>query len=183
MNAVLVQALGPTARATSWRPAAAAAGVLVLTALLTGWSDRPGDTVLALAAAGLAAVVVSGLHDPAAALLAPVPVSPMQRRLLRLGLLGVPALLVWWLLTALTTTVGSSGPAPLVALTACGVAVTVWAPPKRAVLVGASTPVVLFALQALPTSGLVSDALAWWRTDPWWVLCAAVVACVAGRQR
>lgn len=183
MNAVLAQALAPTARATSWRPAAATAGVLVLVALLSRSSDRPADTVLAMAAAGLAATVVSGLQDPAATLLEPLPVSPMQRRLLRLGLLGGPALLVWWLITALTSSVGSSGPGPLLALTGCGVAVAVWASPKRAVLLGASTPVVLLAVQAVPTSGLVFDALGWWRTDPWWVLCAAVLACVAGRRR
>lgn len=182
MNAALAQAALPTARAIRWAPAAGLAGVLVATVLLARSSGRPADVVLAIAAAGLAATVVSGLHDPAATLLAAVPVSAMQRRLLRLALLGAPALVVWLLLDALTPA-QASGPGPLLAATACGVAVALWAPQRRAVVLGASTPVVLFALHQLLPAGAVSDATGWWLTDPWWVLATASVVCVAGRRR
>lgn len=183
MTTVLAQAVVPTARTVRWRPAAAVAGVLVLVAVLTSYDGRPADTVMALAATGLAAIVVAGLQDPAADLLAPLPVSTMRRRVLRLALVGGPAVGVWWLLTALTTTAGSSGPGPMLALAGCGVAVAVWAPPGRAVLIGACTPVALFTLQLAPTVGAVSEVLGWWRTDPWWVLCVALAVCVAGRRR
>ena len=182
MSSVLVQAALPTARAIRWAPAASLAAVLVTAGVLARSADRPADTVLAIAAAGLAATVVAGLHDPAAALLSAVPVPVMQRRALRLVLLGLPALAVWWLLDVLTTT-GVSGPGPLLALTACGVAVAVWTPPRRAVLLGASTPVVLFALHQVGLPGRVSDVVAWWLTDPWSVLAGAALLCVAGRRR
>ena len=81
------------------------------------------------------------------------------------------------------TTATLSGPGPLLALTACGVAVALWAPPRRAVLLGASTPVALFvAHQAVP-AGTVSDVVARWQSDPWWVLAGAILVCVAGRHR
>ena len=181
MSSVLVQAALPTARAIRWAPSASLAAVLVAAGVLARSADRPADTVLVIAAAGLAATVVAGLHDPAAALLSAVPVPLMQRRALRLVLLGLPALAVWWLLDTLTT--AGSGPGPLVALTACGVAVAVWAPPRRAVLLGASTPVALFALHQVGLPGRASDVVAWWLTDPWWVLVGAVLLCVAGRRR
>ena len=182
MNPALVQAALPTARAISWAPAAALAALLLAATALARSADRPADLVLAIAAAGLAATVVSGLHDPAAATLAAVPVSAMQRRLLRLTLLGVPALTVWWLLDRLAAG-GLSGPGPLLALTACGVAVALWAPPRRAVLLGASTPVALFALHQVVPPGTLADVLAGWLTDPWWVLAGATLVCVAGRRR
>ena len=182
MSSVLVQAALPTARAIRWAPAASLAGVLVAAAVLTRSADRPADIVLAIAAAGLAATVVAGLHDPAAALLSAVPVSAMQRRALRLVLLGLPALAVWWLLDSLTAT-QVSGPGPLLALTACGVAVALWAPPERAVMLGASTPVALFALHQVVPPGAAADVVSWWLTDPWWVLAGATLLGVAGRRR
>ncbi len=179
---VLARAAVPTARAVRWAPGASLAILLLAVAALSRSTQRPADIVLAIAAASLAAAVVSGLHDPAAALLSAVPVSAMQRRMLRLALLGVPALTVWWLVEALTTAT-LSGPGPLLALTACGVAVALWAPPRRAVLLGASTPVALFvAHQAVP-AGTVSDVVARWQSDPWWVLAGAILVCVAGRHR
>ena len=182
MSAVLVQAAVPTARAIRWVPAGALAGLLVVAAALARSAERPADVVLAIAAAALAATVVAGLHDPAADLLAAVPVSGMQRRVLRVALVGVPALAVWWVLDSLTTA-RVSGPGPLLALTACGVAVAVWAPSRRAVLLGASAPVVLFVLHQATPPGTVSDVLAWWLTHPWWVLAAATLLCVMGRRR
>jgi hypothetical protein len=182
MNAALAQAALPTARAIRWAPAAGLAGVLVAAALLARSSGRPADVVLAIAAAGLAATVVSGLHDPAGAMLAAVPVSAMQRRLVRLALVGAPALAVWLLLHLLAPA-QSSGTGPLLAVTACGVAVALWTPPQRAVLLGASTPVALFALHQLLPAGAVSDVAGWWLTEPWWVLAAATLVCMAGRRR
>lgn len=182
MNVVLVQAAVPTVRAVRWTPGAALAGLLVASAVLARYPERPADVVQAISAAGLAATVVAGLQDPAAALLEAVPVSAMRRRVLRLAVVGVPALAVWWLLDTLSTA-RLSGPGPLLALTAAGVVVAVWAPPRRAVLLGASTPVALFTLQQVLPSGTPSDVVAWWLTDPWWVLAAATALCLAGRRR
>lgn len=182
MSGVAVQAALPTARAVRWTPGAALAGLLVAATALTGYADRPADLVLAIAAAGLAATVVAGLQDPAAALLEALPVSAMRRRVLRLAVVGAPALAVWWMVDSLSTA-RLSGPGPLLALTATGVAVAVWAPPRRAVLLGASTPVALFTLHQVVPSGTTSDVIAWWLTDPWWVLAAATALCIAGRRR
>jgi hypothetical protein len=182
MNSAIAHAALPTARAIRWAPGACLAAVLVAATLLARSSGRPADVVLAIAAAGLAATVVSGLHDPAAAMLSAVPVSVMQRRVLRLGLLGLPALVVWFLLDSLTTA-RLSGPGPLLAVTACGVAVALWAPQRRAVVLGASTPVALFALHQFLPTGAASDVVGWWLTEPWWVLAGATLLCVAGRRR
>ena len=182
MNTALAHAALPTARAMRWAPAVLLAAVLVAATLLARSAGRPADVVLAIAAAGLAATVVSGLHDPAAGMLSAVPVSVMQRRVLRLALLGLPALAVWFLLDSLTTA-RLSGPGPLLAAAACGVAVALWAPQRRAVLLGASTPVALFALHQFLPDGTVSDVVGWWLTEPWWVLAAATLLCVAGRRR
>ena len=184
MTAAMAQAVVPTARALRWAPPAGVAGLLLLVVGLAGSTGRPADTVLAIAAAGLAATVVGGLHDPAAALLAPVPVSAMRRRVLRLGLIGVPALVLWWALVSLAPTTAHAGPGPLLALAACGVAVAVWAPGRVAVLLGAATPVAVLAVDRVaPAGSTVAEVLGWWLTDPWWVLGAATLVCVAGRRR
>lgn len=182
MSTVLAQAAVPTARAIRWGPAAGLAALLVAAAALARSADRPADMVLAIAAAGLAGSVVSSLHDPAAALLSAVPVSVMRRRVLRLGLVGLPALAVWALVDWLTTA-EPSGPGPLLALSACGVAVALWTPQRRAVLLGSSTPAVLFALHQVAPAGTLADAIAWWWTDPWWVLVGATLLCIAGHRR
>ena len=182
MNAAIAQAALPTARAIRWAPAAALSGVLLAAAVLARSADGPANMLVATAAAGLAATVVSGLHDPAAALLAAVPVSVMQRRLLRLTLLGVPAIVVWSVFDRLTVA-QVSGPGPLLALTACGVAVALWGPRRNAVLLGACTPVALCVLPRAVPSAAFSDVVAWWLTDPWWVLLGATLVCIAGRRR
>ena len=182
MNVALAQAALPIARAIRWAPAAALSGVLFAAAVLARATDGPANMLVATAAAGLAATVVSGLHDPAESLLAAVPVSLMQRRVLRLTLVGLPALAVWSVFDRVTVA-QVSGPGPLLALAACGVAVAVWGPRRNAVLLGASTPVVLCVLPRAVPSGTFSEVIAWWLTDPWWVLLGATLACVAGRQR
>jgi hypothetical protein len=63
------------------------------------------------------------------------------------------------------------------------VAVALWGPQSRAVVLGASTPVAVFALHQVVPPGAAADVLAWWLTDPWWVLAGAGLACVAGRRR
>jgi hypothetical protein len=182
MNTALARAALPTARSIRWAPAAALSCVLLAAAALARSADGPANMLVATAAAGLAATVVSGLHDPAAALLEAVPVSAMQRRVLRLTLLGLPALAVYSLLDRLTVA-QVSGPGPLLALTACGVAVALWGPRRNAVLLGACTPVVLCALPRVVPSTAISDVIAWWLTDSWWVLAGATLLCVAGRRR
>ena len=137
-----------------------------------------------IAAAALASLAVAALRDDAAALLEPVPVSPMRRRLLRLALAGVPTLLVWWALVAVAATGGQPGTGPLLALAGCGVAVAVWGPARWRVLAATAVPVVWFTLdRAVGPDGTLGDVLGWWRTDPWAVLALAVAACVLGRRR
>ena len=80
-------------------------------------------------------------------------------------------LTLWW---ALTLVAGPSsaphGPGPLLALAASGVAVAVWLPSRRGVLVGASVPMAWYALdQLVPWTGVAADVSGWWRTEPWWV--------------
>ena len=184
MIAVVTQAALPTARSIRWAPVASLGGVLLVAALLSRAADRPADMVLAVASAALAATVVAALHDPAAVLLEPLPVSTMQRRVLRLVLVAVPVLVIWLLLSALTTTSTVFGPGSLVALAAGGVAVAVWAPWRRGLILGVVVPVAWFLLDRVPLgNSIVADAAGWRRTDPWPVAAVAVLACIAGRQR
>ncbi|WP_159081451.1 hypothetical protein [Nocardioides sediminis] len=181
----LAQAARPTSRSIRWSPLVGVAAVLVIVLLVARTAQRPSDVVMAIAAAALASVVVASLHDPATDLLAPVPVSVMQRRLLRLALVLVPALLVWVALVVVAPpSLEATSPGPLLAMTAVGVAAGVWSPARRAVLVGASVPVLWFALDmTVPSDVLLGDAAGWWRTDPWPVAAVALGALVAGRRR
>ena len=63
--------------------------------------DTPSDTVVVMGAAGLAAALVLALRDPADALLAPLPVARLTRRLLRLALVAAAAVPVWFAVTLL----------------------------------------------------------------------------------
>ena len=75
MNTTALRQAGyPTFRALSWSPlVAVGGGLLVVAAALRLLDSRPGP-VLALGAATMAAVLVASLRDPAASLLAAVPV-------------------------------------------------------------------------------------------------------------
>lgn len=182
MMAVLGQAALPTARTMRWWPLGAVGAPVLALVLVARSQDRPTDGLLLVGAAALASLAVAALRDDAAALLEPVPVSPMCRRLLRLVLVGVPTLLVWLALVAAGG--GGSGPGPLLALAASGVAVAVWGPARWRVLAGAAVPVVWVAVdRAVGSSGTLGDVLGWWRTDPWPVLALAVAASVLGRRR
>ena len=184
MITALGQAALPTARTMRWWPLAAVGAPVLGLVLLARSEGRPADDVLLVAAAALASLAVAALRDDAAALLEPVAVSPMRRRLLRLTLAGVPTMLAWWALVTLASTGGDPGTGPLLALAGWGVAASVWGPRRWRVLAGAAVPVVWFTLDRVAAAdGAVGDVLGWWRTDPWPVLALAVAACVLGRRR
>jgi hypothetical protein len=181
----LTQAAVPTARTIRWTPLAGVAGLLLVVLVLARASERPGDVLLAVASAALASVVVGALHDPASTLLAALPVSSMQRRVLRLALVGLPTLTLWWVLTLVAdSSPGTGGPGPFLALAASGVAVAVWAPPHVGVLLGALVPGLWFALDtSVPWTGAAAGIAGGWRTEPWIVVAAAILVLVAGRRR
>ena len=191
MNApALAQAARPTARTLAWRPLVALATLLTLVLAVARGSGQSVDALLAVAAAALAGLVVAAMRDPAATLLATVPVSVMQRRVLRLALVGLPVLALWWAMTqvagptAAPSTAAPHGAGPLVALAASGVAVSVWWPSHRGVLVGGCVPMAWYALDRfVPWSGVAEDVAGWWRTESWAVAAVAVLVLVAGRRR
>ena len=184
MIAALGQAALPTARTIKWWPLGVVSAPVLGLVLIARSEGRPADGVLLVAAAALASLAVAALRDDAAALLEPVPVSPMGRRLLRLTLVGMPTLLAWWALLAVASTGGEPGTGPLLALAGWGVAAAVWCPARWRVLAGAAVPVVWFTADRVAAAdGPLGDALAWWRTDPWPVLAVAVTVCVLGRRR
>lgn len=182
MSAALVQAVPPTARAMRWSPLVVAAGLLLAAALLARAAGRPADTLLEVTAVTLASLLVAGLHDPAAGLLAAVPVSVSQRRGLRLGLALVPAVALWLALTSVVPA-GSQAPSllPLLALAAAGAAVAAWAPERVGVLLGTFVPPAWFALAHVAGDGVVAEVAAWWRTEPAAVLVVSLV--LAGLTR
>lgn len=116
----------PTARSISWWPMAVVAVLLTGT---TALADATPVNLVGVAAATLAAGVVVGLRDPAAALLAAMPTSAAVRRARRLVLLLPVELGVSWIS-------GSNVPlGGLVALTTAGVAVAFWAGPAAGIAV------------------------------------------------
>lgn len=133
----------PVGRAISWAPLAAIASLLALAAGLSAHSGTSPDGLLGVAAAGLAAAVVAGLRDPAAALLAAVPVPAGVRRGQRLALLVPAALACWlgWVGVGHRWAPELGWPlAGLCALTLAGLAAAVWAPPPWGVAVGVAVP-------------------------------------------
>lgn len=185
MIGTLARAAQPTARAIRWSPVGGVAAVLAGASLIANSSPGPADALLLVAAAALASAWVGALHDPAARLLAPLPVSEMSRRALRLAVVAVPVLPVWAALTLVTTSSpGASAVGPLLALVATGMCCAVWAHPRVGTGVGAFAPVLWYALdRTVPGSGLVGDLAGLWRTDPWSVAAVAVVLVVLGRRR
>jgi len=180
----LALAFVPTARAIRWRPVLVVVASLVLVAVLAEATRGPISAVLAIAAAGLSSTAVAGLHDPADTLLEPLPVTRMQRRLLRLAPLAVSAAAAWWVVTEVLSPGRHQPVGPLVGLTAVGVAVAVWAPRRRAVVLGAGAPVALFVLtRVVPADTRMAEVASVWQTHPWWVLLGAVTICWLGRRR
>lgn len=125
----------PTARSISWVPLAGVTACLATTALLSSYDGVLPPDLTGIAAAAVAAAVVAGTHDPAAELLAASPTSASVRRARRLLLL-LPAALGAWVATVGGALLG------LLALTAVGLAVSVWA----GVPVGVAVPLVWTAL-------------------------------------
>jgi hypothetical protein len=167
----------------------AGATVLVAAGSVVRLADGQATQLTGLAAGGLAAAVVAGLHDPAQDLLAAVPVGAGRRRLHRLLLL-VPAMLVAWVvLTALAdlASSGEDGEWPLgavLALAATGVAVAVWAPEGARPAAGVAAPLAWVAADRMASGdGVVADVAAAWHTTPWPVATLASVAVAAGWQR
>lgn len=177
----------PTARAIPWGPLAGVAACLAAGAALTALTGPAPAGVLGIAAAALAAAVVAAQHDPAAALLAAVPVSAARRRASRQALTLPAGLVVWLLWIGLA---GREDPAlgwpvgPVVALTATGLAVAVWAPARFAVPAGVAAPLVwLVAARAAGSGAGPAGLLTAWQHHPWHVTAAAGAALLIRRNR
>jgi hypothetical protein len=182
--AVLSQAVAPTARTIRWAPPLLLGVLLAVVGALTAASSRPSGPFLPVAAAALAGAALATLHDPARSLLDAMPVTAMQRRLLRLAAAGVPALVLWTWLVAIVDSGEVVGVGPLVALTAAGTAAVVWGPRDRSLAIGVGLPVGWYVLGVVaPASGPVAALAGAWWDHPWWVAAAAVVLCVLGRSR
>jgi hypothetical protein len=158
----LLPALAPTLRATPWTPLlGATTGVLAIGAALHASGGSSAD-ILALSAAVMAAAVLAGLHDPAADLLEPLPVSAGWRRAHRLLLLAPAGLAAWVGLLALGRLADPDWSAglpvgPLVALVSAGLAAATWARRELQATVAVAVPLGWFALYEV-TSGLTQDA-------------------------
>jgi hypothetical protein len=118
----------PTVRSISWVPLA---GVSAFLGVLALWLNSWPEDLVGMAAGAVAAAVVAGLHDPAAALLSAMPTSAAVRRARRLALI-VPVAFAVWIATADGPVVG------LLVLAAAGVAVSV----RAGVSLGAAVPLV-----------------------------------------
>jgi hypothetical protein len=178
----------PTARATSWQPMAGVAVAMTGVSVLAGGTGRWPASLLGIVAASLAAAVVAGLRDPAAALLAAVPTSAAVRQARRVALLAPVALLAWLaylsagpeLLAAHGWPIGM-----LAALTGTGLAVAGWAPAGAAVSAGVAVPL-LWLAAGRASHGLdasVAEVLLAWQHHPWIVTAAAVAALLMRRNR
>ena len=180
----LRQATLPTTRAIAWSPLLVVGGVLLAVATALRLLDSPPGSVLVLGAATMAAVLVFSLRDPAAALLAAVPISRFQRRALRLALVATVALPLWLLVADVLPGDGVAL-GPLLALAARGVAVATWLPVDRDTSVAAAVPLLWASAAELfgGSAGPANDVLTWWQTDPWWVTAAAVTLVLLGRNR
>lgn len=153
-----------TVRAMSWVPLAVAATVATAIVVGLGLLARPvPDHSVVLLGGAFAAAVALSLDDPAHALVAPMPVGPRRRVVLRTGLAGGAAVAMWLLLSVLERWLGdapstSPGIRGVVALAVVGVAVTVVAArwfPDVAAPIGAA---VAFGW-ALGTNIVPDDAL------------------------
>ena len=168
----------PTARTITWTPLAGVAGFLAAIAACVALVGAWPVGLLGLTAAAVAAAVVAGTRDQAAALLAALPTSVAVRRARRLALLLPAGLAVWvaWIGVGHRWVPGLGWPlAGLVALTATGLAVSVWAPPSLGPAAGAAVP-----LAWVITAWVGGFA---WEREPEIVTVAAAVALWVGRNR
>jgi hypothetical protein len=190
-------ALGPTLRATPWTPLLGATTGLLVIGTAIHASGGPPSKILAVGAAVMAAAVLAGLHDPAADLLEPLPVSAGWRRAHRMLLLVPVGAAAWVSLLALGHLSTSDWPAgqlygPLVALVSVGLAAATWARPERQVTAAVAAPLLWFALYEV-TGGLspegsgvlgdIGNLVDAWRERPWGVTVLALTAVALGWRR
>jgi hypothetical protein len=174
----------PTVRATAWSPLLAVGVLLVGVSALLASVDRWAGGQLGIAAAGLAASVVAGLRDPAAALLAAVPTPAPVRRARRLLLLVPVAAATWlaFLWPGQQVLEGLGWPvAPALALLATALAAAAWAGTASGVVAPLAWAAVEKGSGALGQD--VSEVLLAWQHHPWIVTLAAVAALLIGRDR
>jgi hypothetical protein len=182
--------LAPTARATFWQPLAVVAASLAALCLVAANAEVWPVRVLGIAAAALATALVAGLRDPAADLLSAMPTSAARRRVRRLALL-VPCGLAVWLMLVSAGHLSSAAPGlgwpfgSLVALTATGLAVAVWAPERFGVEAGVAVPMLWYAVAWAggSTDARYAEVVFAWQHHSWMVTAVAVVALVVGRHR
>ncbi|MFC7492797.1 MULTISPECIES: hypothetical protein [unclassified Nocardioides] len=156
--------LWPTIRSISWVPLAGVTACLAALAALAEYAGAWPASMTGLAAAAVAGAIVAGMRDPAAALLSAVPTSVAVRRARRIALL-VPAGLGVWLALVGGSLLG------LLALTAAGLAVSVWA----SVPLGVAVPL----LWVIVARAVEHD----WDLRPELVTVAAGAALWMGRDR
>jgi hypothetical protein len=167
----------------TWTPVVALGATLLLVAGLFRVRDASSSTVLAMGAAAVAAAFVAALRDPAAAMLAPLPVARLTRRLLRLVETAAFAVPIW-LVVALVLPGDGTGLAPLLALTSAGVAAATWLPVDRDVMPAVVVPLLWATVSELfgDVAG-VGGALDLWSEHPWPVFAAGASLIVLGRHR
>jgi hypothetical protein len=175
----------PTARAVPWSPLVGVAGCLAVVGVVAAYAETWPASLLGLAAAGVAAALVAGLSDPAAALLSAAPTSATRRRLQRQMLLVPVGLAVWLAYVAAgRTRVPELGWAlgPVTALVLTGFAVAAWAP-RFGVRAGVAAPLLWYAVTfAVPSDRAPYSLLIAWQQHPWAVAAVATVALIAGKD-
>lgn len=184
MIVTLRQTAAPTARAVSWTPLLAVGCVLgVLAMVFSAW-DTTSPTVLGLGAGAMAATLVLAWRDPAASLLAALPVSLFTRRLVRLVLTATVAVPLWLLVTLVLPGDGSAL-GPFLALSCAGLGVATWLPADRDVTVAAVVPLLWATLAELfgEVSGIVGAAAGLPVTHAAPVAFGGLVLLLLGRHR
>ena len=172
--------LAPTVRAC--RPSLLAVGAVVAVytaaAIVAGAIEVALPMVLVWLALGALAGAAAASPDPAATLLAALPVSSGRRLVHRVGIGTLTAVIGWAVAgrgvdaaVSVTSGIGLADSVPaLLALLAVAVAVG-----SRFGTWGALTPLALVAVGHLvERPSLLTDALALWRTHPWIVVVGAV---------
>lgn len=181
----VAQAVRPTAHALVWTPLLAVASVLLAFSVAVRLLDGDPGPYPLFAVALLAGVTLVAIEDPAARLLAPVPVPVLVRRMLRMALVLAPATLALVVVTALLPGEHERLLAPGLALTLTGLAVASWLPPDRGVHLAAAIPVIWVSLHLVLGAlfGVAGPALGWWHTETRWVSAVALVAIALGSRR
>lgn len=177
----------PTARAIPWTPLAGVAACLAATTAVAVHTGTWPLGILGIASAALAAALVAGLRDPAAALLAAVPTSPARRRARRQALL-LPAGLAVWLLSVWAARQWEPAVGwplgPLAALTATGFAVAAWVPDRISLEAGVAAPLLWYAAARAGDVGRnPTEQFVAWQHSPWIVTTAALTALLIRRDR